>query len=493
MSQNIVIAGYYGFGNTGDEAILAAIIQDLHDLDQQLSIVVLSGNPTQTRKSHKVRSVHWTDINKIIQSIQNCDLVIMGGGGLFHDYWGFESSTILTASHTGIPFYTSIALLSSIFHKKLMLFSVGVGPLLTDEGKNHVRVIAELASIISVRDKESKELLLSLGIPTDRILIAADPTFRLHLKDYSRKIIPRDERTNLVLGIALRNWDVEIKPENWELEVASAVDAFLNSHPHGQAVFIPFQDQGETLLDDFGVSQRVRSLMKNSKRISILKRSSSFWEKARALSECDLVLGMRLHSLILAANYGVPVVGLIYDPKVKIFLTQIKRGKFGIDLNQLSGEKLSSLLEQTYQERVTTAETILVACSVLATRAYKSIELAKHLLLEVPSNHHPLSISAQQLLKKVALSTSLQLDEKSRLADQLNAALISQKNKEEELSQLLITKESEFHACLQVNETELKKSIENNIALQEKSASRPKKDIKIGNCVGVGSTKDFLI
>ena len=48
--SNIVISGYYGFGNAGDEAMLAAMIEALSDLDPHLNIIVLSGNPEDTRR-----------------------------------------------------------------------------------------------------------------------------------------------------------------------------------------------------------------------------------------------------------------------------------------------------------------------------------------------------------------------------------------------------------------------------------------------------------
>ena len=42
-------------------------------------------------------------------------------------------------------------------------------------------------------------------------------------------------------------------------------------------------------------------------------------EKISILSECSLLIGMRLHALILSAVANIPMVGISYDPKIDSF------------------------------------------------------------------------------------------------------------------------------------------------------------------------------
>ena len=49
--SNIVISGYYGFGNAGDEAMLYAIIDAIRKEEADAHITVISGNPKETSKS----------------------------------------------------------------------------------------------------------------------------------------------------------------------------------------------------------------------------------------------------------------------------------------------------------------------------------------------------------------------------------------------------------------------------------------------------------
>src|SRR3990172_8284700 len=177
-SKTLLIAGYYGFGNAGDEAILSAIISDLRALRSDLKMTVVSGNPSETEAAQGWAAVLWTDVEKIMQAVAASDLVILGGGGLFHDYWGFDPDSLLTQHHAGIAFFGGIPLLASLLDKPMMMYAVGVGPLFSDVGQAHTRAAFDAATFITVRDAESKRLLELIGVPPERVRVTADPAFR---------------------------------------------------------------------------------------------------------------------------------------------------------------------------------------------------------------------------------------------------------------------------------------------------------------------------
>jgi polysaccharide pyruvyl transferase WcaK-like protein len=132
----ILIGGYYGFGNTGDEAILSAMLNDLRSLQPELEFIVVSGNPGETAAHYNVEAIPWSDIPALLEAVQQCNLIILGGGGLFHDYWGVQTDTLLTRNLTGIPFFSGFPLLAELTKKPCMIYAVGVGPLLYEEGKD---------------------------------------------------------------------------------------------------------------------------------------------------------------------------------------------------------------------------------------------------------------------------------------------------------------------------------------------------------------------
>ena len=100
--KEILIGGYYGGGNLGDEAILAAILQDLRNLDPSLNYSVVSWDPHLTRKEHEVGAVYWRDIEALVEASRKADLILVGGGGLFQDHWGLDPDTYLRVNHGGI-------------------------------------------------------------------------------------------------------------------------------------------------------------------------------------------------------------------------------------------------------------------------------------------------------------------------------------------------------------------------------------------------------
>ena len=334
-SPRILIAGYYGFGNTGDEAILAAMLRDLRSRRPGLDCVVVSGDPAETAARHGVRSLLWTDVPAILEAAEHCDLIVLGGGGVFHDYWGARGDTLLTRRHGGIPYYSGFPFLATLTERPCMLYAVGVGPLFSDEGKSLTRLAFEHADVATVRDPESRDLLVNIGVPAGRIRLTADPAFGLSAEPGTVPEAVLDARRRQkgpVVGVCLRNWDVDVWPEAWQPQVAAALDEFIETRD-GSLVFVPFQARADDpLTDDLTVAEAVVGRMRRASAAQILRAPCGADEIAGVLAHCDLVVGMRLHALIFAVSAGVPAVGLVYDPKVANLMARVGLGAYALDL-----------------------------------------------------------------------------------------------------------------------------------------------------------------
>lgn len=68
------------------------------------------------------------------------------------------------------------------------------------------------------------------------------------------------------------------------------------------------------------------------------------------LSECDVLIGMRMHSLIFALKGGCPIIAMNYSPKVASMMQDIRMEKFLIDIDGVSEiallDKMTEILEQ---------------------------------------------------------------------------------------------------------------------------------------------------
>ena len=83
--SKIVISGYYGFANAGDEAMLTAIIKSLRSTETAVELNVISGDPVGTAARHRVASIHRFNPLEIVPALAGCDLLISGGGSLLQD------------------------------------------------------------------------------------------------------------------------------------------------------------------------------------------------------------------------------------------------------------------------------------------------------------------------------------------------------------------------------------------------------------------------
>ena len=179
MGRTVVLAGYYGFGNTGDEAILASILAGLRRRVPGTAFIVVSGDPEATRTQHGVEAVGWRDVSAISASVGKSDVVLVGGGGLFQDYWGLDTKTLLTPRHGEIAFYAGPVVLAALARKPALLYGLGFGPLASPEARRYARAVADAAVHLSVRDEASRDLLVATGVPEARITVTADPAFAL--------------------------------------------------------------------------------------------------------------------------------------------------------------------------------------------------------------------------------------------------------------------------------------------------------------------------
>ncbi|HEY2014537.1 MAG TPA: polysaccharide pyruvyl transferase family protein [Bryobacteraceae bacterium] len=345
----IFLAGSYGFGGIGDEAILSTLLAQFRARRPDLRMVVASGNPEGTTAAHGVEAVAWDDMAAIHRAVQISDLVVIGGGGLFHDCGGVDPDNFLTGQDCGIARFAGPALLATLYQKPLMLYAVGVGPLDSAHGLKFTRLAAQAAAAITVRDQASNALLQNLGIPARKITVTADPSFAFRptlLSSLQHSVNPGFVLRRPILAVAPRHWTAGVHPDFLERELATALDLFLQQ-TGGTVVMIPFQtplqaDGGEAD-QDRAVAERILAHMRFREKATTIEGPATPDQTFCRLRDCDLVLGMRLHALIFAASAGVPAVALRYralDELVK----RLGMDEFSIDVKDIDGPRLASLL-----------------------------------------------------------------------------------------------------------------------------------------------------
>lgn len=74
--MQVILSGYYGFGNGGDEALLATLLQML---PAHVSPLVLSANPQATTRQYQVKTCDRNDSIRVFQAIRQSQAFIWVG------------------------------------------------------------------------------------------------------------------------------------------------------------------------------------------------------------------------------------------------------------------------------------------------------------------------------------------------------------------------------------------------------------------------------
>ncbi|MBI5698954.1 polysaccharide pyruvyl transferase CsaB [Candidatus Saganbacteria bacterium] len=270
--MKIAVSGYYGFGNTGDEAILESLRQNIKG-----ELLILDA---KNRFNFKM--------------IWDCDIFISGGGGLLQD----KTST------RSFLYYLGLIKLAKMLGKKVFVFAASIGPVNKPYNRFLLKRVLNQVDVITVRDLHSFNFAKSLHFNNPRVVETADPAFLLT----PISAIPRLNAAAPLIGVCIR----EMKSVH---NLAKTLDQFAKE-VKARVVIIPFQPER-----DLGPSRKLKEHLLVPAEIVEDKLSPR--EMLGMISQMDLLVGMRLHSLIFAVSSLVPAMGLSYDPKVASFLDEV--------------------------------------------------------------------------------------------------------------------------------------------------------------------------
>lgn len=300
----ILVSGYYGFKNAGDEAILGGIITAVRSLDPSARFTVISGKAAETRALHGVEAISRGDFKRIWAAMARTDLLISGGGSLLQDVTGFKS----------IPYYLGVVSMGKMRGAPVMFYGQGVGPVTGLAGRTLIPAVGNFVDRITVRDEESATTLRRLGVRRPPVEVTADAALSLGPADPElaraallQSGLPLDGRP--VIGVAIRPWQGS---EPMETALAQGLDKLV-TETGATVLFIPMQ-----VTKDVSAARSVAARMKVP--ATVLDGEFTYREIQAVIGTCSVLIGMRYHALVLAAMNEVPVVGLSYDPKNDGFL-----------------------------------------------------------------------------------------------------------------------------------------------------------------------------
>jgi polysaccharide pyruvyl transferase CsaB len=361
--------------NLGDEAILAGMAASLRAAWPDAALAVISSNPTGFLDRHGCEAVPFRDVPVLAEAVAASDLVLLGGGSIFFDYWGCDLDAVLTPRHQGLSLWTGIALLAAACDKPLMVYGAGVGPLRSADGRLLAGAVFELAHAVCVRDRESNVTLDSLGLEGVAATITGDAALRVCLPPAPKLELPRPW-----LGVALRQWNLNADSEHWQTETAAALDRFLEQSG-GTALLVPCHRPVRwPLTDDAGAGEAVRQRMAQLDQVHAIDIEQPWAERAALLAHCDQVFAMRYHAALFALAAAVPTVSLSYDPKVESLMVEWGFEELSVRLEDAGREALAQRLERARREHADIAATAQRRATELRAKEHENVERGQQLL-----------------------------------------------------------------------------------------------------------------
>jgi polysaccharide pyruvyl transferase CsaB len=296
-SARVLLCGYYGEHNLGDDALLQVL---LAQLPPGWDPVVTARDEPEVRRRWNVETVDRSRPAAVLTALRRCDALVFGGGSLLQDATSFRS----------LLYYVALILAARLRRLPVLLWGQGLGPLRRRRSRTLVRTVLPLATAISWRDPASAAQAARWGVAG---LEGSDPVWALEG--------PRIGSWRGQGGPIVLCWRPvpRLGDDDWRRLLAWLGQ--LARQSGRELVWLPFhRDQDAPLEADL----QARGVMPpDLLRISRLQPVQDPDEALAVFATAGLVLAMRLHGLILAALTGAPCAALSYDPKVAAAAAQL--------------------------------------------------------------------------------------------------------------------------------------------------------------------------
>jgi len=336
--MKILIIGNYGAGNIGDEMILKGLLAFLNKSLVSPQITVMSGNPEETKKNHKVYSVlkFPAGFNSVInflisfgnetkRAIKDCDFVIMGGGNLFggpenraNFIWGVQG------------------LFVKFYKKTLFIMGQSIGENKSILSRYFLKKIFNYASFISLRDRESINLLNELQIQKNIFL---QPDFA-----FCSKTIQKEK--NKTIAVSLRN------SKKLDTKAILSIIEFLNFQVEKNGYKIDLLNFQQGTAGEEKINKEIFNKIQKKDFIKMYNNLTDTSESLEIIARSEILIGMRLHSIISAIKTNTPFLALDYAPKIWNLLKSL-----GLE-NQFIKDKSAENLKQLFHKTVTNYKSI---------------------------------------------------------------------------------------------------------------------------------------
>lgn len=353
-----LLSGYFGKGNLGDDLILAGEILALRNADPDCEIEVLSGSPRNVACKFDVESVNRFNPFQVLSAMIRTDCLITGGGGILQDVTGRLSPY----------YYLTLAKMARLLDKLDVHWGIGIGPFKSSTVTRMVADELTQADLVFIRERFSLSWFDRPTIPYPDVTTGADLAFFL------ADMLPAPRQpvsgTPVTLGLSIRpgRFFNSIKGD-----LLNSLAQLLENTVDKILIF-PF---------DKAMDEEISRDMagKLGKQAAVLSGGITLEKAIEAMDEVTVMIGMRLHSLILACLRGRPFIGMPYDPKVSSFIDTLGLPEHAKAMRRIQPETLKTMIRELVDNQSESFQQLTQASSdsgkKIKTEAQQIVKLIK--------------------------------------------------------------------------------------------------------------------
>ena len=344
MPRVNITGGWYSSRNAGDQAILICIHELLKERVPDLTLEVICANDDFVRNEYGIEALSQTKhLFKVLAAVARSDALFIGGGTPFYD------------DFKHMCFFWVLSTIAKLTKGKLAVYGASAQKLDRAAAKWFTRRILNMADLISVREPLTKTRFESLGIRNE-VHCTADPAITLSPCSNERidailknEGLAGSEPLFAICAHFFSNTDPyrvhhyeKFQDDLIERQRTVLAEAAHYLSDRGAVFFLPMNTDPPD--SDVDVQREIAQRVKRRERIRFIETQYRPREVAGILSRCKLVLGVRLHSLILSAAVDTPIIAVSYAPKVAGFMERIEETHHNCPLHRLGFPALRDMI-----------------------------------------------------------------------------------------------------------------------------------------------------
>lgn len=301
-----------------------------------------------------------------IAALAEYDLVIQVGGSFFVDLYGSSQFDYpLTALVAGRP---------------VVLIGHSMGPF---EGRIMRRLSACLlqhAALVSLREPVSRELVQRYGLPMAKLHEGGDTAWLVRPVHAASEVLAwfgRRHEQRPVVAITVRElapFDKRLNTTQlaYEKAFAKLADSLIND---GYDVLAVSTCTG---IDSYHRDDRMNALqvkthVAHPEHFEVVMDELNDVQLGQVLAQCDLLIGTRLHSAIIAMNFGTPAIAVNYEHKSEGIMRQLGLADMAATVPSLLDGTLITRAKAVLASKAEMAETVSAAVALERSRTAKMI------------------------------------------------------------------------------------------------------------------------